>query len=172
MHGGLYLWVDGRSPWSRCGSRDPSPQHPRQGWGWILTAPCPPSSPSSCHPFSILHSAVYLIRGVTTMAAGAEAASSLLFARWALRGLCSLTDRTSSLSTRATLVGGGWGQHAGGKAMASSVHSPDSPGSNRKRSWPTVTVSSSLASSSTILPDAGAFTDTSIYKRGVVMEGG
>ena len=39
-----------------------------------------------------------------------------------------------------------------------------SPGAKRKRSCPTVTVSSSFTSNSVILPDAGALTDTSIYR--------
>jgi hypothetical protein len=41
--------------------------------------------------------------------------------------------------------------------------SPAAPGSNLKRSWPTETVSSSLARSSVILPAEGALTVTSIW---------
>ena len=43
------------------------------------------------------------------------------------------------------------------------VHPPTSPGSSTKRSCPTVTVSSSFASNFTIVPDVGAFTETSIW---------
>jgi len=49
---------------------------------------------------------------------------------------------------------------------------PASPGAKRNRSCPTVTVSSSFASSSVIVPEAGALTDTSICERGVVMSTG
>jgi hypothetical protein len=45
---------------------------------------------------------------------------------------------------------------------AAEEDSPASPGAKRNRSWPTITVSSSFASSSVILPEAGALTDTSI----------
>ena len=45
---------------------------------------------------------------------------------------------------------------------ADDVHEVTSPGSSSKRSCPTVTVSSSLAKSFVIVPDLGAFTDTSI----------
>ena len=54
---------------------------------------------------------------------------------------------------------------AGRLSDASEEDVPPSPGAKRNRSCPTVTVSSSFASSSVILPEAGALTDTSIYKR-------
>ena len=75
-------------------------------------------------------------------------------------------------------VGGGGGGSCLGESAIGSAASPffsacgvvsddaveaeDSPGAKRKRSCPTVTVSSSFTSSSVILPAAGALTDTSI----------
>ena len=53
----------------------------------------------------------------------------------------------------------------GGFSDAAEEDVPPSPGAKRNRSCPTVTVSSSFASSSVILPEAGALTDTSICKR-------
>ena len=48
---------------------------------------------------------------------------------------------------------------------AAAEDAPASPGAKRNRSCPTVTVSSSLASSSVILPEVGALTVTSICER-------
>jgi hypothetical protein len=53
----------------------------------------------------------------------------------------------------------------GGFSDAAGEDVPPSPGAKRNRSCPTVTVSSSLASSSVIFPEAGALTDTSICER-------
>ena len=57
------------------------------------------------------------------------------------------------------------GGAASDDAAAEEAEDPSgSPGAMRKRSCPTVTVSSSFASSSVILPAAGALTDTSICR--------
>ena len=50
----------------------------------------------------------------------------------------------------------------GGASDGAEEDAPASPGAKRNKSCPTVTVSSSFASSSVILPAAGALTDTSI----------
>lgn len=54
-------------------------------------------------------------------------------------------------------------RHMSCKGWKYDVHPPTSPGSSTKRSCPTATVSSSFASNFTIVPDVGAFTETSIW---------
>ena len=50
------------------------------------------------------------------------------------------------------------------EARSNDVHWTTSPASSTKRSWPTVTVSSSFASNFMIVPEVGAFTEMSIYE--------
>lgn len=49
-----------------------------------------------------------------------------------------------------------------GSSLGFSAASPPEPGSSFMMAWPTVTVSSSLTSSSLMVPDSGALTATSI----------